>query len=597
MKHAFLILAHNNYSSLERLVSELDWPDNDIFIHLDSKSPVIPSLTVHNAGLEFTPHRIDVRWGDLSVVTAEFELFRTAFAKGPYARYHLLSGVDVTLKDQQHIHSFFDSYPDREFIGYTLLEPTPELVRKVNRLHLFPDSFQNAPFLKKAVRHAFLRLQEITGIKRNRNTDFKKGSQWVSVSHNMARLFLDSEPWIRKTFSHTFCPDEIVFQTLCWNSPLREKIFSLETDARGCMRAISWVNGEMRSWSKTQIESLKEGPYMFARKHTLAAGVSVLVPAYNTSATLPAALDSILAQDYPNVQVCIVDDCSSDSTGQTILDYIPRFRSKGFGVSTMRHESNMGAAASRNSLLDLATGTYIMFVDSDDILAPSAVTKAVNRAEESSCDIVGWNWTLSQRDSTRYMKQAACDSPRRAIMNLMAGTMRWNLWLFMFRRSLFDGFRFTPGMNMGEDMLCVLSLLNRSTSFSQIHESLYTYIQTDSSISRSMTRSNMSQVETNVNSVELLFRENNPQGIPARYLEFLKLNIKLPLLVNADKHDYLCWSKWYSRSDRYVILNRRIPFRTRLLQVMAWFRLWPMVTLYDKLVYGHACRLMFKKRK
>lgn len=597
MKHAFLILAHNNFASLERLVSELDYPDNDIFIHIDSKCKRYPQLHVSHAGLQYTTVRVDVRWGDYSVVQAEYELFRTARAKGPYPRYHLLSGVDVTLKSQEQIHSFFDSFADREFIGYTLLEPTPELVRKVNRLHLFPHSFQNASFTEKALRHLFIRLQEISGIKRNHDICFKKGSQWISVTDSMASLFLENEQWAKRTFSHTFCADEIVFQTLCWNSPLKDNIYSLESDAQGCMRAISWVNGEMRSWSKEQIEDLRNGRYMFARKHTQAASVSILVPAYNSEKTIAAALDSILAQDYPNIQVCIVNDCSTDGTSSEIEHYKPMLQSKGFSVEIVCNNTNLGAAASRNRLLSLATGTYVMFADSDDTLAPGMVSKAVRLAEENNCDIVGWDWTLSDAHTSRYMKQPGCHSPRQALTSLMSGTMRWNLWLFMFRRQLFNGFMFTPGMNMGEDMMCVLSLMNRAQCFCQLHESLYRYSQTDSSISRSMTGSNMRQVTDNLEKVESMLKKDNHHCIPARYLEFLKLNIKLPLLVRADKHDYICWSKWFSASNRYIILNRALPFRTRLLQIMAQFRLWPLVSLYDRLVYKHAYRLLFNNKK
>lgn len=599
MKHAFLILAHNNFASLRRLVSELDFPDNDIFIHLDRKAAYVPEITVRYSMLTWTSERIDVRWGDLSVVMAEYVLFETAFNGngGPYSRYHLLSGVDVCLKSQQQLHLFFDRYPDKEFIGYTLLSPTPELVRKFNRWHLFPHSFQSSTLAVRAVRHIFIRLQELSGLKRNRHIDIKKGSQWVSVTPAMVQLFLSGKDWVKKTFTHSFCPDEAVFQTLCWDSQLRQNIFSLEDDSHGCMRAISWQDGEMKSWSETDIERLKDSEFMFARKHLTLPSVSILVPAFNAESTISRTLDSILAQNYPNLQLCIADDCSSDRTASIIEEYIPKFEAKAYRIRTMRHESNAGAATARNTLLGMAASDYIIFADSDDVLPAGAVSRAVSKAQDTACDIVGWDWTLSQPGVTRYMKQASCHTPNDAIVNLMAGTMRWNLWLFMFRRSLFDGFSFTPGMDMGEDMMCVLTMMNRASSFTQIHSALYTYVQTDSSISKSMTAANRDQVSRNVIQVEELFREDNRHGISPRFLEYLKLNIKLPLLVSENNDDYLCWSKWYSGSNRYIPLNVRIPFRTRLLQMLAWFRMWNLVRLYNRLVYGRIYDRMFKKDK
>ncbi len=598
MKHAFLILAHNNFSSLKRLVSQLDHDDNDIFVHFDKKIANPPELTARSAGLFAVDDRIDVRWGDLSVVMAEFSLFRTALEHGPYARYHLLSGVDICLKDNGSIHDFFDRYPDREFIGYTLTELTPELLRKAGRWHLFPESFRDAPIWKKAIRHAFIRLQELVRYRRNKDVDLKKGSQWVSVTHAMATLFVSNREWVTKHFSHTFCSDEIVFQTLCWNSPFRNSIYSLENDGKGCARAISWFDGCMKQWSDSQIEQLAANPEcQFARKYTNAASVSVLIPAYNAQATLPHTLDSILAQDYPHIEVCLVNDCSTDGTLAIIDRYRSRFEAAGMSLSSKSNSSNSGAAATRNSVLDLATGDYVMFVDADDTLLPGAVGKAVQLAEDSNSDITGWNWRLESDNTVRTMRQPVCPTPCEALKCLMAGAMRWNLWLFMFRRELFRDFRFTPGMDMGEDMLCVLSLMNRAERFAQTPDVLYSYVQTGASISRTMSQRNISQVTANVERFQEILLADNRFGIPPRFTDYLKLNIKLPLLVSENNDDYLCWDKWFSESNRRILSNTRLPLRTRLLECLAWWRMWPLVRLYNRMVYGFAYTRLFRKNR
>ena len=598
MKHAFLILAHNNFCSLTRLVDQLDHTDNDIFIHFDSKISTIPELASNNAGLFITNNRIDVRWGDISVVMAEFSLFQEALEQGPYARYHLLSGVDICLKSNQEIHTFFDNYSDKEFIGYTLTELNPELLRKAGRWHLFPRSFRDAPLWQKAVRHTFIRFQEMTGHIRNKDIELKKGSQWVSVTHAMANLFVSSKDWVTEHFSHTFCSDEIVMQTLCWNSPLKDNIYNLEDDGKGCARAISWFDGCMKQWSSSQIKEFALKPeYQFARKYSNAATVSVIIPVYNAQSTLPHSLDSILEQDYPHIEICVVNDCSTDSTQAVIDNYMSKFEAKGFNVRALVHEFNSGAAATRNSALDLASGDYIMFLDADDSLLPGAVSKAVSMAEDCNSDIVGWNWRLESEDTSRVMRQPICHNPEEALKCLMAGTMRWNLWLFMFRRELFHDFRFTPGMDMGEDMLCVLSLMNRADIFAQTSDTLYSYIQTESSISRTMSQHNIDQVTANVKQLQTILTEDNRFGIPPRFIDYLKLNIKLPLLVSENKDDYLCWGNWFSESDRRIISNRRLPLRTRLLECLAWWRMWPLVRLYNRIVYGFAYSRLFGKNR
>lgn len=266
MKHAYLILAHTDFEMLRRLVSEIDDARNDIYVHFDKKVSSIPELSVISSNLVILQNRIDVRWGDVSVVEAELALFESAMRNGPYSYYHLLSGADLPLKSQDDIHKFFDYNAGRQFIGYTFTTITPEVERKVMRWHLFPREFRNAPFVRRLLRALFIRIQEALGIRRNKGIDFKKGSQWVSVTQEMAELFVANKAWARKTFSHTFCPDEIVMQTLCWNSPLRETIFDTEDDGHGCMRAISWENGVMKTWSEDDLERLRGTEYIFARK-------------------------------------------------------------------------------------------------------------------------------------------------------------------------------------------------------------------------------------------------------------------------------------------------------------------------------------------
>ena len=272
MKHAYLILAHNEFEVLKLLVSCLDDGRNDIFIHFDKKVAALPDIRTERAGLSILQNRVDVRWGAPSMIEAEFALFEAACARGPYQYYHLLSGVDLPLKSQDYIHDYFNRHDGKEFIGYTWTQMPADFARKVQCWHLFPEDFKSKCFPKRALRAGFLRLQELLGLKRNRDVDFKKGSQWVSVTDGMARYFLEHRGWIRKTFRNTFCCDELVMQTLCWMSPYREHIHSLASDGDGCMRAISWrekpAGGEMvlKDWSEADFESLKASPALFARK-------------------------------------------------------------------------------------------------------------------------------------------------------------------------------------------------------------------------------------------------------------------------------------------------------------------------------------------
>ena len=266
MKHAYLILAHNEFGLLQTLVSCLDDDRNDIFVHIDKKVPVMPDLHADKAGLQLIERRIDVRWGDYSMVEAELALFEAAASKASYAYYHLLSGVDLPLRSQDAIHSFFDANAGKQFVGYTMLEMTPELERRMQRWHLFPRHFSRKRNLYSYPRAFFIKMQELFGWKRNRSVDFKQGSQWVSVTDDMVRYLLAHKRWVKKTFTHTFVPDESVLQTLCWMSPFREAIYDTTDDAVGCKRAIGWNGDRLRDFTEQDYEALTKTPALFARK-------------------------------------------------------------------------------------------------------------------------------------------------------------------------------------------------------------------------------------------------------------------------------------------------------------------------------------------
>jgi len=269
-KHAYLILAHENWELLQLLISTIDDERNDIFLHIDSKVKTLPDVKTENAGLIILKNRVDIRWGDVSLIEAEYALFEAAYNNNQrYSYYHLLSGADLPLKSQDYIHKFFDEHAGKEFIGYTELSPSPLTVRKVCRWHLFPKRFKSKSIIIRGIRAGFLLIQEYLGIFRNKGIDFKKGSQWVSITSNLVGLILSKKEWAMNTFQHTFCSDEIFIQTICWNSPFRSDIHNTEDDATGCMRAIGWKNGCLYDWGADDYQTLASSEALFARKFNL----------------------------------------------------------------------------------------------------------------------------------------------------------------------------------------------------------------------------------------------------------------------------------------------------------------------------------------
>ena len=119
-RHAYLILAHKNFGQLRKLVELLDDPRNDIFIHVDGRADFDPAgwdKVCGYSALKFLEHRYMVHWGGVSIMRSELALLKEAASHGHYAYYHLLSGMDLPIKDQDTVHAFFERNSGSEFLN------------------------------------------------------------------------------------------------------------------------------------------------------------------------------------------------------------------------------------------------------------------------------------------------------------------------------------------------------------------------------------------------------------------------------------------------------------------------------------------------
>jgi glycosyltransferase involved in cell wall biosynthesis len=110
--------------------------------------------------------------------------------------------------------------------------------------------------------------------------------------------------------------------------------------------------------------------------------ISVIVPVYNTERYLSSCIDSVINQAYSNIEVILVNDGSTDRSGN-ICDEYSQFDNR----IKVIHQKNSGASTARNKGLDVATGDYIMFLDSDDYWVNSCLEKIVDKLKKNKFDI------------------------------------------------------------------------------------------------------------------------------------------------------------------------------------------------------------------
>lgn len=122
--------------------------------------------------------------------------------------------------------------------------------------------------------------------------------------------------------------------------------------------------------------------------------VSIVVPIYNVEQYLEKCVESICRQTYENLEIILVNDGSPDHCGQMCEEY-----AKKDNRIKVIHKKNGGLSDARNSGVKLATGKYLLFVDSDDYIAKDLVEKTAAIAEKNNCDMVLYDYYYVEPDN------------------------------------------------------------------------------------------------------------------------------------------------------------------------------------------------------
>lgn len=216
-KHAYCIMAHNNWAQLQMLIDCLDDERNDIFLHIDKKSlkeySLYGGVSCLRAGL-FLCDSIDVVWGDISQTDAEVELFEKALKKDVYHYVHLISGSDLPLKSQGEIHEFFRGKTE-DFLNVTDFKPA---VKRVKYYHFFVRLRVRYPLLNLFRR--ILLIPQIPFVNRLKHSEFpySMGANWCSLTYNTTKLLVHLYHKHRTVFEYTTNSDEHYKQMLLGNN-------------------------------------------------------------------------------------------------------------------------------------------------------------------------------------------------------------------------------------------------------------------------------------------------------------------------------------------------------------------------------------------
>ena len=276
MKHAYMIMAHNQEQLLIKLIEMLDDVDNDIYIHLDKKSNISSkhlSIVAQKARVIFTK-RINVEWGGYSQIEATIILLKEAL-KSKHIYYHMLAGVDLPIKNIHEINAFYNKNSGKQFIRFfSEKKANEEYNKRYGFKNIFRDKFGKRNSVWKVLNKVTFTAQKILNI-RDGSLDekfFLGASSW-DITEELAKDIIKHEKEIEKSYKWTSCCDEVFLQTFIYKTKYWEQLWvPYSKEGNGMMANMRFIDfadehrGSPHTIQKNDIEMLMESGLNFARK-------------------------------------------------------------------------------------------------------------------------------------------------------------------------------------------------------------------------------------------------------------------------------------------------------------------------------------------
>lgn len=317
--------------------------------------------------------------------------------------------------------------------------------------------------------------------------------------------------------------------------------------------------------------------------------VSVIIPVYKVECYMERCAHALFKQTFGSIEYVFVDDCTPDHSMQIIKRVAKEYPERMDAIRYVHHDENRGLPSARNSGLAVATGVYVFHCDSDDWMESTMIERMYLIAQKHDADVVYADWYLSFHKNERRMHEPILYTAPDCLRAILCGKMKYNVWNKLIKRSLYveNQICFPDGLGMGEDMT-IIKLFCHACRVVHVNDAFYHYTQTNANAyTRVISSSLLDQAYANANDVINYIERNYAKALDAE-VQCFKLNVKLPLLISAQKENYETWLKWFPEANRY--LWRNFSFRIKFIQYAALKRMFWLVKLHyygvTKVIYG-----------
>ena len=211
--------------------------------------------------------------------------------------------------------------------------------------------------------------------------------------------------------------------------------------------------------------------------------ISVIVPVYNVEKYLEKCIDSVINQSYQELEIILVDDGSTDSSGIICNQYAEKDKR-----IKVIHQENRGQSCARNVGLKLATGNFITFVDSDDTIEINMFEKLIEIENKTGCDLViCGHRTVQEGEELKHTNETFYTEllDINALWEEVFGKLNNAVWNKLYKKELLKGVYFPLELAHGEDLIFNLKYLEQCEFGAINRQPYYNYLKREDSVTTS----------------------------------------------------------------------------------------------------------------
>ncbi len=245
--------------------------------------------------------------------------------------------------------------------------------------------------------------------------------------------------------------------------------------------------------------------------------VSIIIPVYNIEQFLPQCLRTVTSQTYRNIEILLVDDGSSDSSGSICDEWAKRDER-----IVVIHQENQGVSQARNTAMERSTGQFIGFVDGDDWCEPQMIERLLRSLRKNDADVAMCGYTDYPNGLDHPVRKGLVPGGPRDYESAIPVILQRNgyftaVWNKMFRADVLrpkgSVIKMDPGLAYGEDEAWLFEVLSGAERIAFVPEALYHWRPREGSATRSdrMTEGQMTLLEAKARALALLPDEHDIQ--------------------------------------------------------------------------------------